>query len=151
MVAWLPLLLPPPLACPFHMSWPPECACRAPGTPPSRHLEEGEAGQQVSHIAAQRLQRRVGLGHPHGWHFAYEHAVEDVLQLRGHQDLPFDGTDQADEALPDHFGQPVRTKVCSARRVSFPRTRTPGCLTFPLKRQTISACSWQKTSRAEKK
>lgn len=94
-----------------------------------RYLEEGQAGQQVSHVAPQGLQRRVGLGHPHGWHFAHEHAIEDVLQLRGHHDLPFNGSAETDETSANHSGQPVgMNEAAQGGCLGAARdpTRTPG-------------------------
>ena len=48
------------------------------------YLEELESSQEVIDIAPQRLQRRIGLLLPHAGDLTCQHAVSNLLQLRGH-------------------------------------------------------------------
>ena len=49
------------------------------------YLEELESSQEVIDVAPQRLQRRIGLLLPHAGDLTCQHAVSNLLQLRGHQ------------------------------------------------------------------
>lgn len=64
-----------------------------------------QSGKQVGHVAAQRLEGRVGLGGPHGGDLAHLHAFEDVLQLGRHDDLALQGLADVDQAGADHLGE----------------------------------------------
>ena len=48
------------------------------------YLEELESSQEVIDVAPQRLQRRIGLLLPHAGDPTCQHAVSNLLQLRGH-------------------------------------------------------------------
>ena len=48
------------------------------------YLEELESSQEVIDVAPQRLQRRIGLLLPHAGNLTCQHAVSNLLQLRGH-------------------------------------------------------------------
>ena len=48
------------------------------------YLEELESRQEVIDVAPQRLQRRIGLLPPHAGDLTCQHAVSNLLQLRGH-------------------------------------------------------------------
>lgn len=64
-----------------------------------------QPGKQVSHVAAQGLEGRIGLGGPHGGNLAHLHAVEDVLQLGRHDDQALEGLADVDQAGADHLGE----------------------------------------------
>ena len=49
-----------------------------------QYLEELESSQEVIDVAPQRLQRRIGLLLPHAGDLTCQHAVSNLLQLRGH-------------------------------------------------------------------
>lgn len=71
------------------------------------YLEELQPGEEVGHVAPQRLERRVRLGGPHGGHFAHQHAVEDVLQLGRHDDLALQGFADVHQADAHDTGESV--------------------------------------------
>lgn len=70
------------------------------------YLEEGQSHEQVRYITPQWLQRWVGFGRPHCWHFAYQHAVENILKFWRHQHQAFNGFAKIDEAASNNLREP---------------------------------------------
>ena len=63
--------------------------------------------KEISHITAERLERRVRLGGPDGRHFPDNHTVKHILQLSGHHHQTLHGLLDVLEGATDHGREPV--------------------------------------------
>ena len=87
-----------------NLSWP----CKdLRNTNTTRRTDDDRPAHEVGDVAAEGLERGVGLGRPHPRHPADEHAAEDLLQLLRHDDQALDGLLEVDEGRPDDAEQTV--------------------------------------------
>ena len=69
-----------------------------------------EPCDEVGNVTAERFERRVGLGRPHGRHLADHHGVKHVLQLCCHDNQAFDGALHVLETSSDRRDEPVEAQ-----------------------------------------